>query len=759
MSVKKPLVLVIAQFVATACFSQNSDSLLKVLIRNLPKEDKYEYVADESDEQGRTEIGKDDKYGMLDRYFHEIIPCLYDRGIDFVDGLAKVSIRDSVGLIDTNGKIILPCRYKQIGIQPFQRFQGDTCIVVNNFAKTGRVDRRGNIVTPLRYDWLEAIDHSHILVSEAGMYGMINYSNEVVIPLQYSFIKPFPDGKYFVVRSAGNKCGVIDELNNMVVPLEYDHFDIPQTSTYFIAMQRDFVWGVVDIRYNKIVVPFKYERLDATGFHGFFCFRTVGKEGVIDSANRIVLPSKYDNLKMLMPGFFAIDYRYNRNVVNSRGEMLIPFHCVGVAMNKDYMVITEGCESYGAVDTNGNILMLGLSVPIKTRDGLISLDDRSEDSSVKKTGRFYDIKQQKVIRVFPERGKYKEVYSIHEGRAIVRDDDDYLGYIDKKGTQITPCIFEKANSFNEGLASVGINNRNGYIDKAGKLVIDTALFDGESFSNGLARIKSNSGVGYIANDGRKIILPVYEAGNDFRNNKATVRKGGKWGVIDTGGKMIIPFIYDSEVEFLEGLAPVSRNGKWSYIDTLGRTKISLPDSVSHYGWFFDGMARVAGSEKWGFIDKKGTIAITPQFDYSTIFVKGVAGYKISTETDYTTDERYGLMDKTGKRITLPLYRELYFSEKSDLIVVAGIFGYGIINRQGKTIAPCVYEEILPDYTGVELFAANLAGKWGFLNTLGKVVIPHKFDKALSFSEGLAAVKKDGKWGYIDVKGKQVLSFK
>ena len=47
------------------------------------------------------------------------------------------------------------------------------------------------------------------------------------------------------------------------------------------------------------------------------------------------------------------------------------------------------------------------------------------------------------------------------------------------------------------------------------------------------------------------------------------------------------------------------------------------------------------------------------------------------------------------------------------------------------------------------------GKWGFTKD-GVVVIPAKYDIALSFSDGLARVKLYGKWGYIDYAGKEVI---
>jgi hypothetical protein len=48
------------------------------------------------------------------------------------------------------------------------------------------------------------------------------------------------------------------------------------------------------------------------------------------------------------------------------------------------------------------------------------------------------------------------------------------------------------------------------------------------------------------------------------------------------------------------------------------------------------------------------------------------------------------------------------------------------------------------------------GKWGYMDRNGSLVIPPQFEKAATFSEGLAPVRVNGKWGYIDVHGMMVI---
>ncbi|MGA2618888.1 MAG: WG repeat-containing protein [Thermoguttaceae bacterium] len=63
--------------------------------------------------------------------------------------------------------------------------------------------------------------------------------------------------------------------------------------------------------------------------------------------------------------------------------------------------------------------------------------------------------------------------------------------------------------------------------------------------------------------------------------------------------------------------------------------------------------------------------------------------------------------------------------------------------------------------GGDLVAFEEAGKWGFKDAAGKVVIAPQFAEAHAFSDGLAAVRtkkttvwgRGDTWGYIDKSGK------
>lgn len=102
-----------------------------------------------------------------------------------------------------------------------------------------------------------------------------------------------------------------------------------------------------------------------------------------------------------------------------------------------------------------------------------------------------------------------------------------------------------------------------------------------------------------------------------------------------------------------------------------------------------------------------------------------------------------------------LYSNFWFCRDFSYVMLNDKIGY--INRIGKEIVPCKYDMSMPISEG--LVSVGLNGKWGFIDKTGKEVIPFIYDFATTFSEGLAVVGLNGKRGFIDKTGKEVISSK
>ena len=91
--------------------------------------------------------------------------------------------------------------------------------------------------------------------------------------------------------------------------------------------------------------------------------------------------------------------------------------------------------------------------------------------------------------------------------------------------------------------------------------------------------------------------------------------------------------------------------------------------------------------------------------------------------------------------------EAIASENQDLAVDKGRWGF--IDSTGKVVVEAQFSAVRQFSDG--LAAVRVGEKWGYIDKTGKVVVPARYEFGLEFSEGLAPVRVGDKWGYIDAK--------
>jgi|GEM_PF-626606 len=343
------------------------------------------------------------------------------------------------------------------------------------------------------------------------------------------------------------------------------------------------------------------------------------------------------------------------------------------------------------------------------------------------------------------------------------------GFIKKDGTLIGNQYFEYAWPFKNGFGIVNRDKIGSASDEWGFIAADGRQIWGDycrvhNFADGLASVQTRSGKwGFINTQGRMLIPAKFEVTQEqFSDGIAFVRVDGLYGYIDVTGKFLIsPTFYDAGT-FHDGLAAAAvsasidekdailkANGDihCGFIDSLGRQAITpLLSGARH---FSEGLCAAQSGTKWGFINARGDWIISPRYDNACSFSEGFAAAQIG--------DKWGFIDRSGKFAINPTFpafnRESYpvrvpepFSEGFSLLCGPDR-DWRFINRQGDESfpMPCAGG---PENSGIaKSFSEKLAavddrdfGNCGYIDYKGVLKIPHKFEVADSFSEGLAAVK-------------------
>ena len=369
-----------------------------------------------------------------------------------------------------------------------------------------------------------------------------------------------------------------------------------------------------------------------------------------------------------------------------------------------------------------------------------------------------------LLSLTPSRGQQRFEYDEEcgcdllfvDGIQTTREGDLY-GFRLEDGTQIVPNIYMHVGQFTDGYCKVmPADTLCGLIDREGRLVVPCIYND----------------VDYPS-DGRVLVI-----------------RNGRAGFTDLEGNEVLPLRYLNAGSFSEGYAPVmvaldSFFSACTFIDTMGRQL--FPPHYDNLQPFSCGIALVMQYQRWGVIDHSGRELIPPMFEqittvFDTLFfagdLDGMALYdrrmKPLTKQVYTwtggindgriavqRDGKYGFLDRQGREVIPCIYDEISLFGSCRAMVRLGDH-YGIIDTTGRIVLPIEYEsrttkgEKYVYHDGLALVEQN--GKLGYVDLDGQLVIPFYFDEAFQFSEGLGCALFKGRWGYVDTKGDIYLPF-
>ena len=278
--------------------------------------------------------------------------------------------------------------------------------------------------------------------------------------------------------------------------------------------------------------------------------------------------------------------------------------------------------------------------------------------------------------------------------------------------------------------------------------------------------------GFCDLNGKIFIKPQYFCAYDFSEGLAVVSPPQKlFCYIDKDGNEVSTGKYALRMmEFSDGLAMVY-GGDYpnvpTFIDKNGKIKLSLESyefplkhTLYYEGYmlykFCDGVAiaQERGSSKYCLINKNGEKIIDSLFDDVTIMYSGLAG--IYKKNNNRFGGMWGIINNKGNIIVSPrCANPPQFSPDGSVRLIGeclltidslgNVFDGANVNRI----------EFTPTSDSLYIFGVN--GIYGYYNnTLGIISIPARFNKALPFSDNLAAVQVGSKWGFIDNTGKMMI---
>lgn len=301
--------------------------------------------------------------------------------------------------------------------------------------------------------------------------------------------------------------------------------------------------------------------------------------------------------------------------------------------------------------------------------------------------------------------------------------------------------------YSEGVA-VAVANEDGkemvdgdqpkvYVDLSGNLALPGRFEDAYSFREGRALVAPDGGraAGVIDTRGQWVIKPMADFGAIDEASGGAISlfemkgEGFVAGWADLDGVILGKFNQVEVERFHHGLAFAWDFERAGYVDQAGEWRIRLDPRIEG-GPFSNGLAMVriwdedAGGDRGGYIDMGGKFVVEPRFRYAGRFSNGLACVQ-------REDKTWIYIDRRGEQAFL------------------GEFDMARTFHDRRA-------------------AVRVEGKWGYINTEGKMVVEPQYDSAYDFIDGYAEVHRsvqneDGQFdryrGWIDRDGEVVIPIK
>ena len=267
-------------------------------------------------EDNVLKVQKDGKFGLINLDGKELLPCEYD-SIESLKGVKNTILikkESKVGLVNSNGEVLLDAVYEKIDNMAdnnkyIVKLDGTWLVM----AKDGTKYLEGKVSN------VAGINNDNVIVINNGKYGVINLGEEEKIPYEYEELRYCFDNKYIAKKDG--KYGVINLDKDVLVDFKYSNIIYNNGTEYLKAQSEnglfDYISKDMTVKFiadEEIIVENDYMAVKVSGetkyynlkldeksskdiftTNTLFVYKDNGKYGFKNKDGKVVVEAKYED--------------------------------------------------------------------------------------------------------------------------------------------------------------------------------------------------------------------------------------------------------------------------------------------------------------------------------------------------------------------------------------------------------------------------------------------------------------------------------
>lgn len=563
----------------------------------------------------------------------------------------------------------------------------------------------------------------------------------------------------FSVFEKDGRFGIKNENGEIAVPAVYEELGWTNGSQQVfegvIGFKRNNLWGLVSIR-NKILVENKFYTLDPfenkmliASIKGRFSNHLF--HGILDTSGQVIISFNYFNIDLLENQFLATEFdQYNSKVglINKENTIVIPIKYKSIRFDRTWHV-AQRFDGKQDIYKRGKLISQSLD-SIRIDIGLTAFKDGLAGHLDTNGSMMFDFKHKDLINndgvIEPIEFPFWQVYRDEEivlekaCDSLAVDDGFWSMYLNGAKHKVFPedefkisTDFElQAIAEDKFIVKHIKTGKWSVIEEYGKKIIDDQDYIEVCDTYFIARDedKWNLFNGFGTKVNRLPLASLHKGVDNF----FIAKRNGYWGILDLTGKTYINFKYDS-LTVAEDLYLAKFHRKWGILDKHGNWK-----HYPEYESFEVHENLIIGKKGKGFTYFYNDLLLYK----STFQIAAQLGNNFVVKDE---ENNFGLITGGGSIVHYPKFQSIKqvgdrFVLKTDQVsILADDLGMTIVERSSG------YEDF--DSFGEGYISAKKNGRWGFLDSQGRLRISNRYEEVKSFNEGLAPIKLRDKWGFID----------
>lgn len=745
------------------------------------------------------------KWGLIDEKGQLVVDPIYNNiGRFEEDGYAIVEQDSLLGVIDRTGAAVIPCKYVLMD------YIGRDLFSVKEEGRWKVVNIKDKLVLDNMAAKIRFLPQGYLSYEELDGIGLAHRDRGVILPAQFNSFEFLSNG--WVVA--------IDEENRHFLytakgePILKEGFGAIELANNWIWTRKHQKWGAYDfegklkvkhhwVAYRKMGSNFyelknekKRSYLYSVALDSvlsivsskFFSFdnqrveyvQEDGTRGLVDQQGRIVLEGRYDFITKFGPSAFRVQEGEYQGVLKEDGSQLIPFVYNYISNLDDDVALVRQKERYGIINKKGEVVLpLIFSSALELSDNhasykdsakVLQLFDFDENGNLISNTKFSKLK---TLKVRAARRMITRTTTTIQGNVSAFQISDSLRWHYHGGSRKWGLwhIQNEKYKFVPQWDNVQV-----YKDLGITVVGKRRRGIGGKLNTGRIRLKINEVFGIFNNTHG---LPVTKMEfldirmSDFDSLGLDIARcifvGGRHGIMAKNGK-ILSRGYAYIGEFVEGKARATKKGRLlvnlepkdrrtvgnakRYFDSFRARYYFDNDDDPKFFRMFETTGQLYCEEaKWGYLDTFGRVHSSFKYDYIENYSNNRALMR--------KDGKWGMLDEEGNEVLEPAYDDFNFLPNADkklFFIAQNTYLQGMIDANANIVVPVQYNRVRAFHND-RVAVKNDAGRWGFVDRQGHVVVKPKYRVVYDFSEGLAVVFDQSRWGALDRAGNLVVKNK